>query len=109
MSTSDEDGAHLRAAPRIKLFQPAEMTRGADAPVRVHLLNLSTGGALIHCDTPPPVGETVRLVCGVALGSARVQWAEGNRFGVKFARPIAPEQVDHIAGVVARVPSQPVA
>ena len=87
MSTRDKDGAQLRTAPRIKIFQPAEMERGG-APVRVHLLNISTGGALVHAPAVPVVGEEVRLTCGVPLGVARVQWTSATRFGVRFADPI---------------------
>lgn len=96
MPKNDKDGARLRAAPRIKTFQPAEMSHGMGEPLRVHLLNLSTGGALVHASTAPAIGQEVRLTCGIPLGSARVQWTEGNRFGVRFADPIGPEQVDRI-------------
>jgi hypothetical protein len=94
MQTSDKDGAHRRTAPRIKIFQPAEIRCGADAPQRVHLLNISTGGALVYGDTAPEVGAQVELDCGIALGPARVQWSSGRRFGVAFTEPIGPQQID---------------
>jgi len=94
MGTNDKDGAHERAAPRIKIFQPAEIRSGAGEQSRVHLLNISTGGALVYGDAPPEVGAQVRLVCGIQLGAARVQWRSGRRFGVAFARPIAPAELD---------------
>ena len=98
MRTSERDGAQMRAAPRIKIFQAGEMRRGADAATRVHLLNISTGGALVYADSVPPVGEQVQLACGISLGSARVQWSSGRRFGVAFAHPIGPAQIEAVIG-----------
>ncbi len=96
MRTNDKDGAHQRAAPRVKIFQPAEIKSSAGEQHRVHLLNISTGGALVYGDAAPEVGEQVRLVCGIQLGPARVQWRSGRRFGVAFTKPIAPTQLDAI-------------
>jgi len=96
MQTSDKDGARRRSAPRIKIFQPAEIVCGAGAPQRVHLLNISTGGALVYGDIAPEVGAQVQLSCGTALGSARVQWSSGRRFGVAFAEPIGAKQIDEL-------------
>jgi hypothetical protein len=98
MPICDKGGAAQRAAPRIKIFQPAEMACASGAPLRVHLLNISAGGALVYAPKVPAVGEHVQLHCGVALGSARVQWAGGNRFGVKFADPIGPGELEAILG-----------
>ena len=94
MQSSDKDGAHQRAAPRIKIFQPAELRCGTEAPCRVHLLNISTGGALIYADAAPEVGTQVQLACGKVSGRARVQWRDGHRFGVAFAEPIAAAKID---------------
>jgi hypothetical protein len=96
MGTGDKDGARRRAAPRIKIFQPAEIQWGRDAPRRVHLLNISTGGALLYGDEVPAVGSEVRLACGIPLGSARVQWIRKQRFGVAFANPLGAAQIDAI-------------
>jgi hypothetical protein len=96
MRTSESDGAQMRATPRVKIFQAGEMRRGAGAPTRVHLLNISTGGALVYADSVPPVGEQVVLACGVPLGSARVQWSSGRRFGVAFTQPIGRAQIEAV-------------
>lgn len=98
MSIRDGHGAELRTAPRIKIFQPAEMALGSGAPMRVHFLNISTGGALVHASRVPAVGEEVQLSCGIPLGLARVQWTGGSRFGVQFADPIGPAQLEAIVG-----------
>src|SRR4051812_31766168 len=96
MPTKDKDGAHLRVHPRIKIFQPAEMSQGSGQAERVHLLNISKGGAMVHCAKAPGVGEVVRLVCGAHLGLARVQWSNGRSFGVAFAQPISSEQIERL-------------
>jgi hypothetical protein len=77
----------LRRETRLKIFQPAEMEDGGDA-MRVHLLNISGGGALVYGEAPPDLGATVRLSCGVPLGEARVAWRAGRRFGVAFLQPL---------------------
>jgi hypothetical protein len=99
MPTENRDVAHLRASPRIKIFQPAEMVDGGGASARVHLLNISTGGALVYGDRVPAVGEVVRLACGFALGPGRVQWTEGRRFGVAFAQPISAQEVERLVRI----------
>ncbi len=78
-------------AARHKVFLPAELT-GADGAVRVHLLNLSSTGALIHAEVPPIPGMTVRMRCGGATWSARVMWTQGKRFGIMNQTPLTPAQ-----------------
>jgi hypothetical protein len=104
MPTSDREGAKLRAAPRIKIFQPAGMAHGSGAPTRVHLLNISISGAQVHAPRAPAAGDEVWLDCGIPLGAARVQWTSGNRFGVKFADPIDAAQLEAILGASAPAP-----
>lgn len=57
-------------------------------PIRVHLLDLSSHGALGHAPEPPDPGEIVWLVCrGVEILS-RTAWVRGNRFGLAFDNPM---------------------
>lgn len=92
MSSNKEE---RRQAPRAKLFQPAEMrARGGD--VRVHVLNLSTSGALVYGDGTPVPGEQVRLTCGISLGMCRVAWVSGRRFGVEFLKPLPQVMVEQV-------------
>lgn len=92
MSSSEEE---RRQAPRAKLFQPAEMHgRGGDA--RVHVLNLSTSGALVYGERTPGEGEQVWLTCGVPLGMGRVAWVSGRRFGVQFLTPLPNIVVEQV-------------
>jgi hypothetical protein len=88
------DGEHrMRAAPRFKLFQPTAMTTAAGT-ARVHLLNLSTGGALVHATEAPTPGSLLRLQCGEEQRVARVAWANGRRFGAAFSLPLTDAQVE---------------
>lgn len=91
--SSDKD--ERRLSPRSKLFQPAEM-RGRKGDVRVHVLNLSTSGALVYGDATPEPGEQVRLTCGMPLGTGRVAWVSGRRFGVQFLRPLPHAAVEQV-------------
>lgn len=70
-----------RGAIRHKVFLPAEMSVSAIVH-RVHLLNLSPAGALIHGDVIPLAGAVVQLSCAGATWLARVVWAQNKRFGV---------------------------
>jgi hypothetical protein len=94
------DGAHRsRAAPRYKLFQPTAMTTPSGT-ARVHLLNLSTGGALVHAADPPPAGSLLRLQCGTEQRVARVAWSRGRRFGAAFSLPLSEAQVEALLPVI---------
>ncbi|WP_375390770.1 PilZ domain-containing protein [uncultured Sphingomonas sp.] len=81
-------GASPRGAPRHKVFLPAEMTT-AEGVMRVHLLNLSPIGALLHGNAPPRAGAAVRLQCGNERWAARVVWVHDKRFGIAHAAPLA--------------------
>lgn len=90
-------GRDLRREARLKIFQPAEMLHEGDGdPARVHLLNISSGGALVYSETCPGVGKSVRLACGVPLGEARVAWRAGRRFGIAFAQPLGEARLAQV-------------
>ena len=93
MHNGEQDAGNRRGAVRLKIFQPAEMERSATRD-RVHLLNISTTGALIYGEEAPAIGTTVKLACGFPLGEARVAWAGGRCFGVAFANPLPKAQID---------------
>lgn len=75
--------------PRHKVFLPAEMATAAGT-TRIHLLNLSLTGALIHGEPAPRAGAVVQLRCGDVAWPARVVWAQHSRFGVLHVTPLAP-------------------
>ncbi len=97
----DHGAAADRVQPRFKLFQPATMVI-ANELVRVHLLDLSTSGALIHAPVPPAMAAIVRLECAGRMRMARVVWVAGNRFGIAFALPL---QEDQVAGALVQRPA----
>jgi hypothetical protein len=86
------DTRHTRATPRLKVFEPAEMRVGLTTE-RVHLLDLSFGGALVHSVAPPAVGATVRIACAGTTRLARVVRRDGDRFGVQFMLPLTKDQL----------------
>jgi hypothetical protein len=81
-----------RATPRLKVFELAEMRVGLITE-RVHVLDLSSAGALIHAATPPPVGATVQIECAGTTRLARVVRCDGARFGVQFMLPLTKDQL----------------
>lgn len=90
------DGSHhLRAFPRYKLFEPTDLVVGGQKQ-RVHMLNLSSGGALIHRNEPLAPGTRVRLRCGQNHVSGKVAWASGSRLGLAFLVPLTDDQVMHM-------------
>lgn len=62
--------------------------RFGDHDLRVHLLNVSTTGALVHAALPPVRGTAVCIQIGSRAVDARIMWVEGNRFGVAFDRAL---------------------
>ena len=66
----------------------AAIVRGVSADVPVRLRDLSRGGALGTCPSPPPVLSMVTLVRGALIVEARVAWSGRSRFGLQFAHPI---------------------
>lgn len=86
----------MRAKPRFKLFQPTEMTASGATTTRVHILNLSAGGALVYAAAPPRPGTALRLRCGDESRPARVAWTEERRFGIAFTVPLADTQVTRV-------------
>ena len=83
----------LRRALRYKLFKPDAVNIAGDV-LRVHILDLSSGGALVYAASPPAIGTRLKLALGAR--SARVAWAVGKRFGIAFDRPLATDQVKAI-------------
>ena len=72
------DGAIRRAGERREIRLPVGLfgtiaAAGAE-PVRVHVADLSRGGARCHVATPPPVGSTLDLRLDGLCVSAVVCW-----------------------------------
>lgn len=56
--------------------------------MRIHLLDLSSSGALGHADAPPQPGEIVWVVCKGSEILARTAWVRGSRFGLAFDKAL---------------------
>lgn len=82
-----------RGGRRYKVFLPAQV-RGGQGVSRVHLLNLSATGALLHGDLIPAPGTVVQLTCAASTWLVRVVWAAHKRFGVVHVTPLAPRLID---------------
>ena len=85
--------ADLRTAPRQKVFLPAEMMGGEGAS-RVHLLNLSAAGTLVHGQAAPLMGAIVQLRCEAATWFGQVVWTTPKRFGVMHLTPLSGDAVE---------------
>lgn len=82
----------LRAFPRDKIFQPATLVAGVQS-ARVHMLDVSRGGAKIHIARAPDVGAPVLLAWAGQRRTAQVAWSAGNRCGLRFNVPLNPCQI----------------
>lgn len=67
--------------------------------VRVHVLNLSTSGAMVYGEDTPAPGTQVQLTCGMPLGACRVAWVSGRRFGVQFVKPLPQIMVEQVVRI----------
>lgn len=94
---ASDSHAEARAAARRKVFLPAELI--LDGMVsRVHLLNLSCIGALLHAGDPPQTGALVTIRRAEVCWSARVVWRSGTRFGVAHAQAFSQDAVEALIG-----------
>lgn len=72
-----------RAYPRVPVALPAFLQVGG---VRhsVQLLDVSAGGAKLHCPAGLPSGAAVILDCGTLARTAAVRWQNGELIGLSF-------------------------
>ena len=82
-----------RAEPRAKVFLLASLRRGEQKD-RAHLLDLSPGGARVHCAVAPRPAESVELVWGPIRMRGMVMWVRDDRFGVRFDRRLSPIELE---------------
>lgn len=82
-----------RHAARRKMFEPVTLSFGG-AEMRAHFLDLSSSGALAHCETPPVSGSYVSVEALGLAASGRVMWARGKRFGIQFSLPLTEAETN---------------
>jgi len=81
-----------RAFPRVPVAMPAFLQANGKRHA-VHLLDLSAGGAKLHCSTTLPTGTAVVLDCGTLCRSAVVRWQTGGALGLCFDSELDAREV----------------
>ena len=75
--------ADRRTYPRVPVALPAFLQANGGRHV-VQLLDVSSGGAKVHCPTSLTVGTAVILDCGTLGRAAVVRWQDGAFLGLCF-------------------------
>ncbi|RJG55795.1 PilZ domain-containing protein [Sphingobium terrigena] len=88
-------GPKPRIAARHKMFEPVVLHLHGMA-LRAHILDLSTSGALAHCDRPPQAGDRVRIEAEGVAAIAHVVWVRAKRFGLHFDMPLSDATVQQV-------------
>lgn len=76
-----------RPQPRRKIFQLGELTVGGRT-LRVHLLDVSEGGARLHCPAEVNVGDPVILRWQDNQWRGIIMWTSQGKCGVRFIAPL---------------------
>jgi hypothetical protein len=85
-------GSETRKGKRSRvLFKAIIRHRGRESEARVR--DLSSLGALIEIDNPPPLGTNVLFVRGSIAAVARIAWAGGDRAGLEFEHPVNQKEM----------------
>ncbi|MFC3579116.1 PilZ domain-containing protein [Sphingomonas hylomeconis] len=92
-----------RSSPRRKVFVPSQMLYRGEI-LRVHLLNISRGGALISIPSPLPVGHTVAVGQGMTAKVATVVRVSNNRAAVEFRIPFSDIQMEEFIAMHEHAP-----
>ena len=83
-ASQDQDAfADRRVYPRVSVALPAFLQAEGERHA-VHLLDVSAGGAKLHCATDIAAGTKVMLDCGTLAREAEVRWQNDGVIGVKF-------------------------
>ena len=75
--------ADRRVYPRVPVALPAFLQANGDRHA-VQILDLSAGGAKLHCPASLPTGTAVVLDCGTLGRAAVVRWQNGGLLGLCF-------------------------
>lgn len=86
----------LRRSNRRRVLMRATLV-AADGVQSARVRDLTSGGAGIVCDCPPPEGSDVILKRGDLFVAARVVWVDKNSAGLEFYRE-AP--LDELVGAL---------
>jgi hypothetical protein len=94
----DDDAAFAdrRAYPRVPVALPAFLQAGGERH-SVQILDLSAGGAKLHCAASLTVGTAVILDCGTLGRAAQVRWQNGGVLGLSFDSELDARDVSDLA------------
>ena len=81
-----------RAARRARVLLAAKL-QTPFGEVECRLRDLSRKGALVECQTLPPVGSEVTFIRGSTIVPARVAWTAAGRVGLEFLFMIDEQEV----------------
>jgi hypothetical protein len=84
--------AGKRQAKRARVLLAAKL-QTADGEIDARLRDLSRKGALVECQTVPPVGTELIFNRGSTSIPARVAWTAPDRVGLEFAYMIDEQEV----------------
>jgi hypothetical protein len=85
-------GSDRRILPRVLVLLSATLET-PDGDQAVKLRNLSSTGARIETDRPPPIGTLVTFRRGTTVAPGTVVWATPSSIGIEFIRPIHQSEV----------------
>lgn len=95
-SAQDSPFADRRAYPRVAVALPAFLQANGERH-SVQLLDLSSGGAKLHCPAGLLAGTSVILDCGTLNLTAEVRWQEGGVLGLRFESELDDREVAALA------------
>ncbi|HYW17481.1 MAG TPA: PilZ domain-containing protein [Allosphingosinicella sp.] len=84
--------AGKRQAKRARVLLAAKL-QTANGEIDCRLRDLSRKGALVECQTVPPVGTELMFTRGSTSIPARVAWSGSDRVGLEFAYMIDEHEV----------------
>lgn len=98
--------ADRRAYPRVAIALPAFL-QAKGVRQSVQLLDLSAGGAKLHCPVNLSTGTAAKLDCGTFSLSAVVRWQDGELLGLSFDSQLDAREVsaliDRSSALMARM------
>jgi hypothetical protein len=85
--------AGKRQAKRARVLLAAKLQLANGGEIDARLRDLSRKGALVECQTVPPVGTELMFTRGSTSIPARVAWTGSDRVGLEFAFMIDEQEV----------------
>jgi hypothetical protein len=85
--------AGKRQAKRARVLLAAKLQMANGNEIDARLRDLSRKGALVECQTVPPVGTELMFTRGSTSIPARVAWSGSDRVGLEFAFMIDEQEV----------------